>query len=517
MLSKNEFVISFVATPCEITDLMIELISKSKNSKVLDTGCGEGAFLQSLEKYGYNNVSGIELNKKMANFCSSKYISCKIFNDDYLVWNTEEKFDVIIGNPPYLHFNSLPQDAQNIVSKITGSKETDIYYAFIMKSIDLLKENGELIYIVPYGFFYATHAKAIREKIIRNGYLDLVIDLDENKLFKGENPETIIFKFIKSKVEDSKKTKTFCIKSKKAKPLEIKKKALQSLKELKENDLFIFHKKIFSRNSRNVWSSLASVEIPHYKLLEEISFVGVGMVSGFDKSFALSDTNESSFSEKESKILLPFMKAKHCRGYWTEGKTNYIFFDDLIKTEIQLKKEYPSIYKRFIRNKENMTSRYLPNGKKWYNWQALRNFNDHKRYLSKIKIFVPTLDRSKENRFSLTKDELYPAGDVLTIVPNKIDPHFLLGYLNSDFFRKYYLAEGARRGHRIAFTQRILANAKIPIFSNEIVNEISQITKIIIKNKDKKDRDKIELIIKEAFEKDLFDKEKGLLKYFNKQ
>jgi tRNA1(Val) A37 N6-methylase TrmN6 len=104
---------------------------------------------------------------------------------------------LVIGNPPYAHFNQLPQGTAEKVKKIIGTSEGDIYYAFIIKSINLLQEGGELIYIVPYHFFYNTHAKVVREHILKNGKIEIIIDLDEARLFRKANPETIIFKFRK--------------------------------------------------------------------------------------------------------------------------------------------------------------------------------------------------------------------------------------------------------------------------------------------------------------------------------
>jgi adenine-specific DNA-methyltransferase len=60
--------------------------------------------------------------------------------------------------------------------------------------------------------------------------------------------------------------------------------------------------------------------------------------------------------------------------------------------------------------------------------------------------------------------------------------YYLLGYLNSTFFRDYYLANGGKRGRRVAFTQRLLENMKIPLFSNEVKNKIKEITVKIIYN-----------------------------------
>ena len=175
--------ISFIETPSDIAQLMVYLVSpKFKNKrdiKILDSGCGKGIFLTELQKENFANIEGIELNQKLFQFCKKEFPNLRIYNKNYLIWDTLNRYDIIIGNPPYAHYNSLPSEIKKQVFDIVKNKESDIYYGFILKSINLLKEGGELIYIVPYSFFYNTFAKIIREKIVSEGYLEFIIDLDE--------------------------------------------------------------------------------------------------------------------------------------------------------------------------------------------------------------------------------------------------------------------------------------------------------------------------------------------------
>ncbi|MEO0215060.1 MAG: hypothetical protein ABIL12_06060 [candidate division WOR-3 bacterium] len=81
------------------------------------------------------------------------------------------------------------------------------------------------------------------------------------------------------------------------------------------------------------------------------------------------------------------------------------------------------------------------------------------------------------NRFSLGDENLLPAGDVLFIQPyNEEDLYFLLGYLNGEFFRMYYLSRGGKRGGRVSFTQKLLENSEIPLFSPDVKGKITQLT-----------------------------------------
>jgi len=500
--NQDESLVSFVETPPELSRLMVNLISKPKNIEILDTGCGRGIYLNTLILSGFKNIEGIELNKILFNFCKSSFKDVTLYNHDYLEWESSKKYDVIIGNPPYLHYSSLPAETQKRVFKITKTGESDIYYAFIIKSIELLKANGELIYIVPYQFFYNTHAEIVRKKIVENGYFEIIIDLDEVRLFKGENPEPIIFKFIKNVNNIPKKIKVLRLKKRNTNPGEILQKSINALNEQNENELFYYYTKQEFRNYKEIWSSYPQIILPKSVKLCDVAFVGVGLVSGFDKAFRVTDNEIKHFNKNEKNLIHKFIKAINCEGFWISGYEKYILMDEKIKDESNLSRNYPNVFVRLIEYKDLMTNRYLPNRKRWFHWQAKRNKKLLDKYMDHPKIFVPALDRSKLNRFSISENELkvYPSGDVLVIIPFNINPFYLLGYLNSDFFRNYYLSHGAKRGNRIAFTQRIMSNVKIPAFNNRVIKDIAKITKEILITNDHSKRKTLNNVINTALE-----------------
>ncbi len=493
--------IAFVQTPQDIVNLMVSLISEDKKRQksidILDSGCGKGMFLKSLLNSKFTNLEGIELSKELYDYCYENFPEVKIYNDDYLDWMNLKEYDLIIGNPPYTHYNSLPKATRSKVVRIVGNKESDIYYAFILKSIDLLKEGGELIYIVPYSFFFNTYAKVVRDKIIENGSLDIIIDLDETRLFEGENPETLIFKFTKSSKEPHQKIRILRIKNRKTKPGIIYKKAIEVFSTTLENDIFTYYEREMFTKENEVWTTYPETIISNYILLKDICWIGVGLVSGYEHAFIVDEEDISNFNEDEKKFLVKAIKSKHCTGFWTEGYENYLLIDKRINSEKELQ-SYPNLYEKLLSFKESMTVRYFPASNKWFHWQALRNYEKLKSLLFEPKIFVPSLDRSIKNRFSLSNKPYLPSGDVLTIIPQKKDPYFILGYLNSNFFREYYLSEGGRRGHRISYTQRIMSNVKIPVFDSKIENKIATITKRVFENKDLSKRKEIDEVIKSA-------------------
>ncbi len=493
--------IAFVETPEPIVNLMIGSISDNKKSNdrisILDSGSGKGIFIEMLKKVGFTNISGIELDDDLCNYTKSKFPNLNIHNLDYLEWITNSKYDIIIGNPPYCHFNSLPKQMKIKVADIVGNKESDIYYAFIMKSIDLLKTGGELIYIVPYGFFFNTYAKVVRDKIKQNGYIEIIIDLDESRLFEGENPETIIFKFVKTQQKVHPQIRILRIKNRNLNAKKIKSEALKTLETSESSSYFDYHEHDMFSEENVIWTTYPEKILKEYYFLKNVAWIGVGLVSGFEKAYTVSEDFKKTLNNTEKNLLLNCIKARNCKGFWTEGYTEYVLLDKKILTEKELKEKCPQIYLKIADYKESMSVRYLPENKKWFHWQALRNYEKLKTFKDDPKIFVPNLDRSTSNRFSLISKPLFPSGDVLTIVPQKKDPFFLLGYLNSHFFRDYYLSAGARRGHRISYTQRIMANIKIPKFSKSIEDEISKIAQEIFNGKDTSSRSKIDDLILE--------------------
>ena len=64
MNNKNKTLGQFF-TPVNIINFMIKLIKKGKN--ILEPSCGPGYFINELEKNGFKNITGIEIDKNIYN------------------------------------------------------------------------------------------------------------------------------------------------------------------------------------------------------------------------------------------------------------------------------------------------------------------------------------------------------------------------------------------------------------------------------------------------------------------
>jgi len=184
--------------------------------KVLDCGAGHGilsiALLYRLVFEGYESIALtlyeiddevlIKLNENLLEF-TSKYphvdFAYTIKNKNFILDNIDEKFDYIISNPPYFKINK--QDNEALVMSHVVHGQPNIYMLFMVKSSDVLKADGEMVFITPRSFTSGSYFKKFREYILKNLSLNQIhIFNSRREHFKNESilQETIITKFKKN-------------------------------------------------------------------------------------------------------------------------------------------------------------------------------------------------------------------------------------------------------------------------------------------------------------------------------
>jgi predicted RNA methylase len=152
----------------EITDLLVGFGELYKPNNVLDPACGA---CQILSKVNYcNNLKGIEQNSKLAELAKILNPNVNIDTGDYLSSDNNEKFDQIILNPPF-----------GVRMQISNKQEAS-EGLFIQKSLDSLNYNGVLIAIVPNTFLFSQRFEVLRKLILKNNYLEAVIELKSGSI-----------------------------------------------------------------------------------------------------------------------------------------------------------------------------------------------------------------------------------------------------------------------------------------------------------------------------------------------
>lgn len=176
-----------VFTPDNIVSKMISLIKNGK--RILEPSCGDGAFSNQLKDRF--NLTSIELDE---NHCPEYAL-----NIDFFDFPITEKFDTIIGNPPYVAGKKIPKE---ILSKINSQnikhQKSNLYLYFIEKCINHLTDNGELIFITPREFIKNTSSYGLNKFIFDSGTITHWYEFGDEVVFKGYSPSVVIFRFEKN-------------------------------------------------------------------------------------------------------------------------------------------------------------------------------------------------------------------------------------------------------------------------------------------------------------------------------
>lgn len=171
-----------VFTPQYIIAEMLQL--RRNFGSVLEPSSGDGAFVKNIP-----NCVGIELD---AQHCGNHSL-----NMDFFDYPTANKFDTIIGNPPYVRYQDIMPSTKQKLSLRLFDARSNLYLFFIEKCIRHLTEGGELIFITPRDFLKATSSIRLNDFIYKNGTITDIIDFGDKKIFDGFNPNCIIWRFEK--------------------------------------------------------------------------------------------------------------------------------------------------------------------------------------------------------------------------------------------------------------------------------------------------------------------------------
>ena len=487
-------------TPQLIVNYMISISNIRENSSILEPSSGQGIFIDTLKKNHFSNITGYEIDRTL---CQNQNF---VINESFVTTEINEKYDLIIGNPPYIRWKNLEEELKEELKNHTLWNQyfnslCDYSYIFILKSIELLKDGGELIFITPEYWLNTKHSLTLRNYMVQNGYFEQITHFNETPIFEKATVSTIIFKYIKSKNKNNSKIKLIKYYANRKLTDEIieniqnnvhqKDTIYLEINQFEEDKRWILTSdeikaelKIFENHcliKNQIQTSLFDLETNKFHTIGDVCDIGNGLVSGFDRAFQIHDIN--NLNKNEKKHILKVIKAKDLKPYSYENITNYIHLYN-IKNEEELKKYFPNFYNHFIEFKEKLNKRYNYNRDiPYWEWAFLRNFNlfskDEKR------IFVPCKERISNKdyfRFSLVENNLYPTQDVTALFKKenvKESIYYILALLNNKRVFDWLSNNGVVKGNIVEFSEKPIAsipfraidwdNQKEVLIHNEIV------------------------------------------------
>jgi len=163
-------------------------------NNILEPSCGSCEFIDKVKQYyPLATITGVEYNKTIYENIKNIYddnSKIKLIEGDYLktTFNDNDRFDLIIGNPPYYVLKKTDTD-KYYYDYFDG--RPNIFLLFIIKSLQLLTDGGILCFILPKSFLNCLYYNKTR-KYIYDNYHILSIEECEDNYIDTEQP-TIIF------------------------------------------------------------------------------------------------------------------------------------------------------------------------------------------------------------------------------------------------------------------------------------------------------------------------------------
>jgi adenine-specific DNA-methyltransferase len=205
-------------TPVPIASFLVNWSVRSRDNVVLDPGCGEAVFL--LEAYRrllelgteppsvLEKIYGVELNpqafrrtlellEEKTGLKPSHIFRMNFFEAGTLFSPLLPKFDVVIGNPPYIryhHFEGAMRTQALQAARRSGvslPQLTSAWAPYVVHASAFLKESGRLAMVLPAELLHVDYARAVRQFLLQQ-FKHVTVVTFEKRVFPGVLEEVIL-------------------------------------------------------------------------------------------------------------------------------------------------------------------------------------------------------------------------------------------------------------------------------------------------------------------------------------
>lgn len=413
---------TFIDNSCGGGNVLTEAVKR-----YISVSKAEGYTIESIKRNLEFDIFGYDIDEEAVNTTIKRLNEIAAKEEIYDIrWNVQtsdyletiaNKFDYIVGNPPYITYHDLtiPQ-REYVKSNFVSCQEGrfDYCYAFIEKSIKSLTETGKLAYLIPFSVFRNRFAFNLRKQLLEK--LCKIIDLSGIDVFpnrtvgaaviicKNEDMENVEYIYKENQISILRKT-SFGEKWVFEAPAIAEKKfgdyfaILNSVATLK-NEVYLFEPE--SEDDNYYYFKDAKIE----------------------KAIARTAVSPRSRRTKRNyKIIFP---------YNVEGK-NVVHIK-----EMDFQVQYPCAYQYLLKKKNDLQDRTLDKRTKWYEYgrsQALSS-------ICSEKVLIPMVMSSKIIAYREEADTVPFAGYYITCKTSQYTLNDAKRILESENFMNYIKAYG---------------------------------------------------------------------------
>lgn len=196
-------------TPYELASLIVKTVNPHQNLRfktILEPSCGDGIFIDAIKNacnFTDCSIDAVEIEPAEAEKARKKsegYKNINVITDDFFTFyetHKEERYDLIIGNPPYIRYQFLTPEQREIQTAILTSngmksnKLINAWVAFLVACIEMLSNNGTIAFIIPAELLQVAFAEDLRRFIVKELGKTTIITFE--KLVFDVEQEVIVF------------------------------------------------------------------------------------------------------------------------------------------------------------------------------------------------------------------------------------------------------------------------------------------------------------------------------------
>lgn len=332
-------------TDPDIAKFLLKWVLNIHPKSILEPSCGDGVFLRGLSTLSTNGLKSIkafeiepiEAGKAKQTASEFKKVDIEVERRDFLGWSLTKllnppQYDAVVGNPPFIRYQYLDSSLQNISEQIFKvfhlpfTKHTNAWVPFVISSLALLRPGGRLAMVVPSELLHVLHAESLRAYLTQ--VCSRVLIFDPQEIWFEDTLQGAILLMAEKKKEPEEHFKGVSIIATRSKdflsenPEDYFEKAKYTNGETVKGKWMLA---LLTSDERDVLRRAKANSGVHY--FDEIAEVAVGIVTGANKFFLVSDEIVKQYSLKKWAHPM-FGKSEHVPGV--------IFDEDAIKRNRKL-------------------------------------------------------------------------------------------------------------------------------------------------------------------------------------